>query len=285
MVSEEMHADPDGEATVRMACHVATSHDVESQPRQIIEEVPVRIVVDGDPVATLMHTPGSETELAMGFLLSEGIICSPHSVGAISFCRDGSLGESGEVLVRLADGTARKRGYRDIMSSCSLCGDAWMETYAEGIPPFTRGKVRLCVGDVLSLSEAMSEAQEIFRRTGAAHSAVIGELPVDASAGRFAVREDLGRHNALDKALGAAVNMGLDPARCLLLLSSRLSFEMVVKAARAGIGNVAGISAPSAAAVRLANQVNMFLAGFVRGEKMTIYAGLDALQRPIGGAP
>jgi len=132
---------------------------------------------------------------------------------------------------------------------------------------------------VFRVAEAMAGAQPIFRSTGGAHAATLSQTPFEEAI----VREDLGRHNALDKALGAALVRSMDLSRSLLMLSSRLSFEMVAKAARAGVADVAGVSAPSAAAVRLARRLRMFLAGFVRGDTMTVYAGADALSE--GGAP
>ncbi len=251
------------------------------QPRDVIEEQPLRIIVDGRPVATLMRTPGHETELALGFLLSEGIVRSADEVGAVAFCRDGEVGEAGEVDVRLVGEAAGRplRRYRDVFSSCSLCGDEWIDALAADLPPFDGQPGRLRAANVFRVAQAMSADQPVFRATGGAHAAALSEAPFETAL----VREDLGRHNALDKALGAALVRSMDLSRSLLMLSSRLSFEMVAKAARAGVADVAGISAPSAAAVRLARRLGMFLAGFVRGETMTVYAGAEALTE--GGAP
>ncbi len=125
----------------------------------------------------------------------------------------------------------------------------------------------------------MEQAQIAFRQTGGAHAAALAELPFDAAGGRIVVREDLGRHNALDKAVGAAAAMGIALERSLLMLSGRLSVEMIAKAARAGITDLAGVSAPSALGVDLARRLDMFVAGFVRGDAMTVYSGASALQQ------
>jgi FdhD protein len=275
-------ADPGAlEPTRTFRCDVVGAAGPEPATRRVIEEQPLRILVDGSPVATLMRTPGGEAELALGFLLTEGIVRSAAEVGAVSFCRDGSLGAAGEVDVRLVGGAAGRpvRRYRDIFSSCSLCGDEWIEEVAADLPPFERPAGRLRAADILRVAETMAGAQPGFAATGGAHAAALAELPFETAV----VREDLGRHNALDKAVGAALTGGMDLGSSLLVLSSRLSFEMAAKAARAGICDVAGVSAPSAAAVRLARRLGMFLAGFVRGGTMTVYAGLEALAE--GSAP
>lgn len=265
--------------TRRFHCHVLEGGGLQPQTRDVIEEQPLRITVNGVPVVTLMRTPGAEAALALGFLLTEDIVGSPAEVSAVTFCRDSSLGVAGEVDVRLSgDGAMEKvRGYRHVFSSCSLCGDAWIEGFAEGRRPFERPTGRLRVADVLRLRDAMVEGQRVFKATGGAHAAALAQPPLESAVGGILVCEDMGRHNALDKAVGAAAARGLDLRRSLLLLSSRLSFEMVAKAACAGICDVAGVSAPSAAAVRLARRLGMFLAGFVRGGTITVYAGAEAL--------
>jgi FdhD protein len=166
-----------------------------------------------------------------------------------------------------------------------------IEEVAADIAPFARPPLRLAAEDLFALAEAMRRAQKMFQRTGGTHAAALGRPPVESGA-ECIVREDLGRHNALDKAVGCAAQRGmLAPelcpqhtaerfaARLALLLSGRLSFEMVAKAARAGISEVAGVSAPSALAVELARRLNMFLAGFVRERTLTVYSGADALRQ------
>ena len=281
-MSTEIKLPPDAivtQPTAPFVGHVVDAGSVKSQPREVIEEQPLRIIVNGKPLATLMRTPGGEIELTLGFLLSEGMIQTRAEVGAISFCRDGAWGKPGEVLVRLTASTNATHGYRDVLSSCSLCSDAWIEKFADGIVPFSKSPGRLYTPDIFRLRALMSASQPLFDRTGASHAAALIEPRIGGDSAKeiVVVREDVGRHNALDKAIGAALGAGMHLDRSLLLLSSRLSFEMVSKAARAGISDVAGVSAPSAVAIRLAQRLGMFLAGFVRGETMTVYAGVESL--------
>jgi FdhD protein len=271
--------------------------------RDLLPEEPLGIVLDGEPLITLMRTPGHEEDLALGFLLTEGLIRSAAEVGAISFCREGVAGARNEVRVHLASGVKPARplpAHRKVYSSCSVCGAEMIEEAAAGIAPFRRPAGRIAPGDVFILAEGMKVSQELFKRTGAAHGAALLRncltLPCHSRESgnpdvrpavldsRFRgndnplVREDIGRHNALDKAIGAAARQGIPLSESLLLLSGRLSFEMVAKAARAGISDVAAVSAPSALAVTLGRTLNMFLAGFVRNRTMTVYSGADALQ-------
>jgi FdhD protein len=260
-------------------CSVVGRDGVEPCTRSVIEEGPIRLVVNGEPVATLMRTPGSEVELALGFLLSEGLAQSMGDVAAITFCREGELGPAGEVRVQLA-GEMRQpiqHRYREVFSSCGLCGLELIEAYADDLQAFHREPGRLRADDVFLLRDAMDGVQALFGQTGGSHGAAVSELPVDAEGRSAVVREDVGRHNALDKAVGAAAGQGLRFERSLLVLSGRLSFEMVAKAARAGLSDVAAVGAPSALGLDLARRLGMFLAGFVRGHTMTVYSGIEAL--------
>ena len=267
-------------AARRFDCQVIRERIVEPCHRDVIDEQAMRIQVNGESVATLMRTPGHESDLAMGFLLSEGLIRSPRQIATLSYCPDGSFGAAGIVRVRLTEelSEAVKRRHRNVFSSCSLCGTDLIEAFAEGLVACQKPPGRLERRDIFQLRDAMERAQVAFRQTGGTHAAALAELPVDATGGRIIVREDLGRHNALDKAVGAAVAMGIALERSLLLLSGRLSVEMIAKAARAGITDLAGVSAPSALGVDLARKLGMFVGGFVRGDSMTVYSGVSALQ-------
>jgi FdhD protein len=249
--------------------------------RDVIDEQAMRIQVNGESVATLMRTPGAEIDLATGFLLTEGLIRSPSQIVTMSYCPDGSFGAAGLVRIRLTEELTDqvKRRHRNIFSSYSLCGSDVIEAFAEGLPKCQKSPGRLDPMNIFRLRDEMEKAQISFQQTGGTHAAALAELPVNAAGGRIVVREDLGRHNALDKAVGAAVAMDIALERSLLLLSGRLSVEMIAKAARAGISDLAGVSAPSALGIDLARRLDMFMAGFVRGNTMTVYSGAAALQK------
>lgn len=266
-------------AAQRFECRVVRGAIVEPALRDVIDEQALRIVVNGESVATLMRTPGDEIELATGFLLTEGLIGSRRQIVAMSYCPDGSSAAAGQVRVRLTEELSEwaKRRCRNIFSSCSLCGMDAIEAFSEGLPVYGKAPGRLNPRDVFRLRDGMEAGQKAFRQTGGTHAAALAELPVDAARGRIVVCEDLGRHNALDKAVGTAAALDISLENCLLLLSGRLSVEMVAKAARAGISDLAGLSAPSALGVELARRLGMFLAGFVRADAMTVYSGAAAL--------
>jgi len=266
--------------TEPLDCFEYTPRGLKPCARHLAEEQPLRIVVDGRPVVTLMRTPGQELELALGFLLTENIVRSPDEVGAVSFCPAGGDGERNEVRVTLAAGARERTGlplHRRVFSSCGICGHEAIEEVARDVAPFRRPAGRLAARDVFRLEDAMLGAQKHFRRTGGSHAAALAEVPVGPES-EVIVREDIGRHNALDKVVGAAAARRRLSPNMLFLLSGRATFEIVAKAARAGLSDVAAVSAPSELSVQLARKLNMFLAGFVRNGTMTVYSGREALR-------
>jgi len=267
------------EPVIHYSCHEASDGQVKPADRHLLVEEPLYIQLGDEPLASLMRTPGHELDLTLGFLLTEGLIRSLADVGAISFCPAAS--GTNHVRVVAAPGgklAAAPPPHRRIYSSCSVCGEDAIKEILESCPPFTLEPGRLSVARINALGEQMRRQQPLFRETGAPHAAALARRPLDdAALHDTIVREDVGRHNALDKAVGAALHKGMDLRQAVLFLSSRLSFEMVAKAARAGIADVVGASAPTALAVELANRLGMFLAGFARGAGVTVYSGVDAL--------
>lgn len=242
---------------------------------QLAVEEPVEIRVNGEPLAVTMRTPGHDPELAAGFCLTEGVVDHPDDLEHVEAC---TLTDYGNViLVTLADPArahyqARAQQSRRelyLSSSCGLCGTQTLDRLARHIVPVeTMFQVRT---EVLSaMPSRMAEAQEAFVRTGGLHAAALF-----APDGRLRLLyEDVGRHNAVDKLIGALLLSGQLPCGPgVLLVSGRASFELMQKAARAGIGFLAAVGAPSSLAVETANRFSMTLIGFLRGNSFNVYAG------------
>ncbi len=192
--------------------------------------------------------------------------------------RPDTAGGEGQTLSVTLTPEARERApeaaYRQVLSSCGICTARVIEEVERHAPPFTPAPESIKADNIFRLADEMSAGQKVFRRTGATHAAA---LATPGAGSDVLVREDLGRHNAMDKVMGAALLRDRGPAGGIVMLSGRISYEMVAKAARARIPVLGGVSAPSSLAVQLAEKLNMFLAGFVRGRTMTIYSGADAL--------
>jgi len=225
---------------------------------QVAVEEPLEIRLDGHPVAVVMRTPGHDEDLAAGFLVTEGIISKVGELRKIE-----PRPEENRVLVFLEDGVAVDLGKltRHLFtgSSCGLCGKATLEAIFTDFPPIER---RLEISDAVfyQVPEKLRAAQGTFETTGGLHAAGIfsetGELLI--------IREDIGRHNAVDKVIGHALLNEIDLTSTFLLVSGRLSFEIMQKALAARIPAVAAISAPSSLAVEFARKSGQTLIGFLR---------------------
>ena len=230
-------------------------------------EEPLEIRIGSKTLATTMRTPGHDEELAAGFLISEAIIRARDKIARISADGDNRL------IIDLADGVKLKlnstKRFGTISSSCGLCGKTSIDAIRQNFPAIESANVRIDIETLLSLPEKLRQAQSDFARTGGIHAAGIfdvnGELKI--------AREDIGRHNAVDKVIGHAFLAGSLPLdRHLLLVSGRASFEIVQKALAAGIPIVAAISAPSTLAVDFARESNQTLIAFLRPQSFNIYA-------------
>jgi FdhD protein len=238
--------------------------------------------VDGRPLAVTMRTPGHDVELAHGFLLTEGVITAADQLAAARYCD--SVDDTGtntyNVLdVALAPGVAPpetgvERNFYTT-SSCGVCGKASLDAVRLRTRFSPAGDpVRVDAATLYGLPDALREAQRIFESTGGLHAA--GLFTTDGTA--LVVREDVGRHNAVDKVLGWALLQGRVPASgCVLMVSGRASFELVQKAVMAGVPVLAAVSAPSSLAVELAVESGMTLVGFLRGTTMNVYAGPERI--------
>ncbi len=251
-----------------------------SDADQLATEEPLEIRIDGDPLAVTMRTPGHDAELAAGFCLTEGLIDHPDELERAEPC---TLADYGNVVnVSLAGAARRRWGEQQtrarrelyLSSSCGLCGTRSIDLIARRIPPLADHFV-VSTDVLVRLPPLLIDAQGVFARTGGLHAA--GLFHAD---GRVRlVREDVGRHNAVDKLVGALLLSGQLPAGPgVLLVSGRASFELVQKAGRAGIGFLAAVGAPSSLAVEAARRFGMTLVGFLRGERFNVYAGAQRLR-------
>ncbi len=225
---------------------------------QVAVEEPLEIRLDGHPVAVLMRTPGHDEELAAGFLVTEGIVSTVKELRKIEPRPD-----ENRVLVFLADGVAVDLGRltRHLFtgSSCGLCGKATLEAIFTHSPPIS-GRIETSNEAILGAPAKLRAAQGTFESTGGLHAAGV----FSAAGGLILVREDIGRHNAVDKVIGHALLNGIDLTETFLLVSGRLSFEIMQKALAARIPTVAAISAPSSLAVEFARKSGQGLIGFLR---------------------
>jgi FdhD protein len=269
----------------------------------LVAEEPLEIRVNGRALSVTMRTPGQDLELAAGFLFTEGLVEHRGQIARLGFV-DGSAGTAAESLAAevrpgrtkpaegsspqpersnvvsadLAPGTvcdldALQRNFY-AASSCGICGKASIEAVRRrGIRP-PNPNLRVSPEVLCRLPEKLAEAQAIFDRTGALHAAGL----FDPAGALLVLREDVGRHNAVDKIAGwALLNDRLPLRQCLLMVSGRGGFEIVQKAIVAGIPLIASVSAPSSLAVRLARELGATLIGFLRGRRFVVYSGEERL--------
>lgn len=249
----------DPQTTLRSVVRV---DDSEAFDRVVIEE-PLELRVGGESIAVTMRTPGDDRELAAGFLLTEGVLRSRDDVLAIARSAEPNVID---VTVREGvDAGPAKRAFYSA-SSCGLCGKATIAAITARVPPI-EDDATFSRAVLLALPDAMRAAQAAFDRTGGLHAAAL----FDARGDLEVVREDIGRHNATDKVLGHHLLAGAPLAGRMLLVSGRVGFEIVQKAAVARVPLVAGISAPSSLAIDLADRAGVTLVGFLRPPRASIY--------------
>lgn len=251
----------------RPVVRISAGETVEREDLLPAEE-PVEFRLQGVPIAVLMRTPGHDEELARGFALTEGIILRPEELVAVRTLP--GLDGSGRYDLVLADGIRvdeeqfRRNLYAT--SSCGVCGKASIDAVRVAAPPLPTGPV-IPAGLLLELVEAMRSAQAGFDATGGLHAAAA----FTADGEFLGVREDVGRHNAMDKLVGVLTSRHWPLAEMVVTVSGRVSFELVQKAAVAGISVLAGVSAASSLAVDLADELGLTVAGFVRPGGFNLY--------------
>ena len=269
-----------GRVTARRRVQHVTAGDSIARPDTLAVEEPLEIRIDGKPLTVTMRTPGSDVELAQGFLLTEGIIARREDVLTVRYCKGAGPDQVNtyNVLdVTLAqdvptpDVDMTRNFYAT--SSCGVCGKASLEAirtiskHGPGDDPTT------VTAETLSdLPDRLRDEQKVFASTGGLHGAAL----FDVDGTTLAVREDIGRHNAVDKVIGWALENDRIPlSATVLLVSGRASFELTQKAVMAGIPVLAAVSAPSSLAVDLASQSGLTLVAFLRGDSMNVYSRPD----------
>ncbi|HHC08381.1 MAG TPA: formate dehydrogenase accessory sulfurtransferase FdhD [Actinobacteria bacterium] len=236
----------------------------------VVVEAPIEIRLGTTPVAVLMRTPGEDEDLVRGFALTEGIVLRPDELVAVD-----AVGDDRYRLVLRDDVAVDPERFRrnlSATSSCGVCGKASIDAVRIATPPID-GDVVVPRDVVAGLARRMRRHQPVFDRTGGLHAAALfgldGTLHV--------VREDIGRHNAVDKAIGRRATVRWRLLDEILLVSGRVSFEIVQKAGVAGVRVVAGISAPSSLAIDLARELGIVLVAFLRDDGFSVYSGANRL--------
>lgn len=270
----------DGDGTLSVAARVSARADF------LAAEEPLGIRVDGTALTMTMRTPGDDLELAAGVLVSESVVRARADIAEVKLCDGASCRHDGHgehemgniADVRLAPGVTVTPGARRnflTTSACGVCGKTSVEDICV-LPQaaLSADATQFSPAVLASLPDALRDAQKVFSRTGGLHAAGL----FSAGGDLIAVREDVGRHNAVDKVVGwALLNDQLPLSRCALLVSGRASFELAQKAVLAGIPLLAAVSAPSSLAVELADAAGLTLVGFLRGQSMNVYAGEQRL--------
>ncbi len=279
-------------STLDIDVHILDGGHAQELPDTLVVEAPleIRLVTEQgvQPAAVTMRTPGADDELALGFLYAEGVIHEATDVTAVGH-EPAPPGMQQEERVRVV---LRKGLQPDlsplarnvfVSSACGLCGKAGLEQLIRGHHPKIAEGPRVTPELLYSLPERLKKAQGLFRKTGGLHAAALfrvlgpGRVP-SRKAELVQVREDVGRHNALDKLVGWALREGKLPlSGHILLLSGRASYELLQKAGAAGIPVVCAVSAPSTAAVSMARELGITLVGFLRERRCNVYAGSGRL--------
>ena len=246
-------------------------------PHDLISEEPLVIRIDGQAYATVMRTPGEEAFHAAGFCLSEGIVDDLNDFTTVGFCKDM---DANVVEIRLTP-ECRKKAEKILekknlisLTSCGICGRELIEEKLGFLLPLY-GNVTIRVDDAIRLVEGIQEKQELYKKTRGSHAAMI----LDSARNSLSLSEDVGRHNALDKAIGRLFMTGRLADARVCVLSSRISYEMVVKANRARIPVILSASRPTALAVSLGRTLNMTLACTARENELIIFSGEERIER------
>jgi FdhD protein len=272
-----------GRVTARRRASHLTADTITTRPETLVVEEPLELRVNGAAITVTMRTPGSDVELAQGFLLTEGVVGQRDDIARVEYCR--GAGPDGTNTYNVLDVTlAPGVSMPDIdvtrnfytTSSCGVCGKGSIDAVRTISRHSPGDDPTVVASETLSaMPDQLRSAQRVFASTGGLHGAAL----FDADGTMLVVREDIGRHNAVDKVIGWAVEQGRIPlSGTVLLVSGRASFELTQKAIMAGIPVLAAVSAPSSLAVDLASQAGLTLVAFLRGESMNVYTRLDRVK-------
>lgn len=285
-----------GRVTARRRASHLTAEESSDRPETLVVEEPLEIRVNGIALTVTMRTPGSDVELAQGFLLTEGIIAHRDDMVTVRYCRGATVRTPESLRSSPPDAGTNSYNVLDVTlapavqmpdvdvtrnfyttSSCGVCGKSSLEAvrlisrYCPGDDPAT-----VSAETVTAMPARLRSAQRVFASTGGLHGAALFGL--DGT--MLAAREDIGRHNAVDKVIGWALEQNRIPlGGTVLLVSGRASFELTQKAVMAGIPVLAAVSAPSSLAVDLASQSGLTLVAFLRGDSMNVYSRPDRITR------
>ena len=238
-------------------------------------EEPLEIRIGENPLSVTMRTPGHDAELAAGFLLTEGLVQRCEQIAGLEAGTSDDDGKRANVVCAELSPDAlpdfdKLRRHFFAASSCGICGKASIDAVRSRLLRTPNSEFRVKPELIVSLPDALRSAQNVFERTGGLHAAAL----FDSGGKLLIVREDIGRHNAVDKVIGwALLNDRIPLSDSVLLVSGRGGFEIIQKAIVAGIPVVASVSAPSSLAVQLARELRLTLIGFLRGKRFVVYAG------------
>ena len=255
-----------------------SAEGVERSPDVLAREEPLEIRVNGQSIAVTMRTPGNDEELAAGFLWTERLIAEPSALLSVGHCPGKTEEERDNIVLAYVNGTGNllKEGWQrnfSATSSCGICGKASIDAVRLAAEPI-QSEISVAPGVLHRLPAVLRAAQDTFDRTGALHAAGL----FDAAGELILLREDVGRHNAVDKMIGAALFQELLPLEdSIVLVSGRAGFEIVQKCLLASVPVVAAVGAPSSLAVELAADSGMTLVGFLRENSMNVYTGAERI--------
>lgn len=252
------------------------------RPDRLVTEEPLEIRVqdpagDPTPIVVTMRTPGHDFELTAGFLHSEGLLAAADAVESIAYCLAGDGAQEYNIVtarLRVPVELDAHRRYFTAHSSCGVCGKTTLDQLELVCPPVASG-LRVSDSVLVQLPDRLRGAQTVFNATGGLHAAA----RFDASGALIELREDVGRHNAVDKLIGRSLlDQCLPLDDSMLIVSGRVSFEIVQKAAMAGFPLLGGVSAPSSLAVATAARLGQTLVGFLRADRFVVYTGAERIE-------